>query len=151
MKLPLLALTLALFTARAQEEPAPATNTLQKASTFIGNSVTFANGKQIGKVEDLVFDANKGQIGYAVIVLESRRVAVPITALRPAGECQWTLNMSEAVLAAAEGLQEDNWPAVDAFALGGPPKAETGSAKSDAAGKEPEESRTKDASPLPEK
>ena len=58
-------------------------------------------------------------------------VPVPMTALKPAeGKDHLVLNMSESVLAAAASVTNDNWPDVDAFAVGAPASAERGQGKS---------------------
>jgi len=108
--------------------------TFNKASTFVGSTVKSAEGKPIGKVQDIVFDLEQGEVGYAVLALNEsvgrmRIVAVPTRALKPA-DGHLVLNLSEAVLAAAEGLQEGDWPGMDAFAVGGPAQAESGTASS---------------------
>ena len=107
------------------------------ASSFVGAVVHSGDGKVIGKVHDLVFDLDKGELAYAVISLDGangqeRQVAVPTRALKPAeGANHLVLNMSESVLAAAEGLQEGEWPGTDIFAVGAPGGAESGTASSD--------------------
>jgi hypothetical protein len=78
----------------------------------------------------------RGELSYAVIALNAgegkgRTVAVPTRALKLA-EGHLLLNMSEAVFAAAEGLQEGAWPGTDAFAVGGPAETESGKASSGA-------------------
>ena len=108
----------------------------RKASSLLGSAVKNSEGKEIGKVQDLVFDLEKGEMGYAVLSLVGdgieRNVAVPIRALKgdPAGKFIM-LNMSESVLAAAESVTEGNWPASDIFAVGGPAESETGTASSE--------------------
>jgi hypothetical protein len=108
-----------------------------KASKFLKMQVTDATGKQLGKVQDLVFDLEKGQLGYAVLALNNgstnRIVPVPLTALKPAaGSNQLVLNMSSAVLAAAPGVGNDEWPRVEVFAVGGAAGAEKGTGSSSA-------------------
>jgi sporulation protein YlmC with PRC-barrel domain len=124
----------------AKAETAPAAPPKQlsqfnKASTFIGSAVKSSDGKAMGKVQDLVFDLERGELAYAVVALDSangkgRNVAVPTRALK-AAEGHLVLNMSEAVVAAAEGLQEGDWPGTDIFAVGGPAGAESGTARSE--------------------
>jgi len=109
--------------------------TLNKATTFLGRTVKSADGKPIGKVQDLVFDLERGKVGYAVLALNEtvgrmRVVAVPTRALK-AADRDLVLNMSDAVLAAAEGLQDGDWPGTDAFAVGGPAQAESGKGSSE--------------------
>lgn len=128
----------------AGQQPSPAANilsgatskisTLNKATSFVGANVINQTGEHIGKVQDLVFDLGKGELSYAVLALageNSRKVAVPVRSLKIAdGEKRLVLNMSESVLAAAEGITEGEWPATDVFAVGGPAEGETGSGSS---------------------
>lgn len=107
-----------------------------KASSLLGSTVKNAEGKEIGKVQDLVFDLEKGEMGYAVLALNGegneRSVPVPVRALKGDSAGKFvTLNMSESVLAAAESVTDGNWPAADIFAVGGPAEAESGSASSE--------------------
>jgi sporulation protein YlmC with PRC-barrel domain len=101
-----------------------------KASRVVGMTVKNAAGKDLGKVQELVFDLESQRLGYAVIALSaSRIVPVPVTALKPAQD-HFILNVSEAVLAAASGIAHEDWPGTDAFAVGGPAETETGKASS---------------------
>jgi len=133
----------ALVIAFAEDRPAPQDATdpasapkisaFQKASTFLGMAVKSTDGKDLGKVSDLVFDPATARIGYAVLSLggsaaSAREVAVPVTALKPGGASNLVLNLSEPVLAASEGLAQGDWPPIDAFAVGGPAESETGEA-----------------------
>ena len=108
---------------------------INKATSFLGATVMNQNGEQIGKVQDLVFNLEKAELGYVVLALDSgeksRNVAVPVRSLKAAeGEKHLVLNMSESILAAAEGVVDGAWPANDVFAIGGPADSETGSASS---------------------
>ena len=110
-------------------------STFNKATAFVGAVVMNAKGEQIGKVQDLVFDLEKGELGYAVLALgsgdKSRNVPVPLRSLKVAdGEKNLVLNMSESILAAAESVAEGEWPATDVFAVGGPAENETSSGSS---------------------
>ena len=105
-----------------------------KASTFLGSSIQSVNGKPLGKVLDLVFDFERGELAYVVISLDSgngktRNVAVPPRALKPAA-AHLILNISEPVVAAAESLQEGDWPETNIFAVGAPAATEAGTATS---------------------
>jgi len=104
-----------------------------KATTVVGMSVKDSSGKVLGKVHDLVFNLETQRFGYALLSLDSaegaRLVPVPVTALKPA-EGHFVLNLSQTVLAAASGVANDEWPAVDVFAVGGPATSEKGAASS---------------------
>jgi sporulation protein YlmC with PRC-barrel domain len=115
-----------------QTTPAAGIDAFHKASSVIGMPIKDSSGKILGKVQDLVFDLESNKLGYAVLALgENRIVPVPITALKR-GESRdhFVLNMNPSLLAAASGIQNDDWPAVDTFAVGGPAQSETGRAKS---------------------
>lgn len=122
-----------------QEAPASAStrkiSSFNKATSFVGSAVMNDKGEQIGKVQDLVFDLEKGELGYVVMSLDvggkSRSVPVPIRALKPGeGEKRLVLNMNEAILASAETVSEGEWPSTDVFAIGGPASSEVGAASS---------------------
>ena len=115
-----------------QRSGAPAIDSFNKASSVIGMAVEQSGGKLVGKVQDLVFDYESSKVAYAVLALgENRIVPVPITALKRAQSGDhFVLNMTPALLAAAPGIQNDDWPSVDAFAVGGPAQSETGGGKS---------------------
>src|SRR5688572_18733467 len=42
---------------------------LSKATMFVGSTVKSADGRPVGKVQDLVLDLEKGEVGYAVVAL----------------------------------------------------------------------------------
>jgi hypothetical protein len=114
-------------------EPTPAASidAFNKASSVIGMPVKDSKGNVLGKVQDLVFDIESNKLGYAVLALaESRIVPVPITALKRGGSDHFVLNMNPSLLAAAAGIQNDDWPSVDTFAVGAPAQSETGRGKS---------------------
>jgi hypothetical protein len=115
-------------------EPIPigTIDTFNKASSVIGLPVKDSSGHVLGKVQDLVFDLESNKLGYAVLDLgDKRMVPVPITALkRGESKDHFVLNMTSALLAAAPGIQNDAWPAVDTFAIGAPAQSETGRGKS---------------------
>jgi sporulation protein YlmC with PRC-barrel domain len=132
------------LTASPQTAPADSSQTgitiFNRASGLIGMPVMDASGKTLGKVQDLVFDLDKGQIGYVVLALSgqdqnSRLIPVPASAIKANAKKELVLNMSEAVLAAASSITNDQWPAVDTFAVGAPAAAETGHAQSSDAAK----------------
>jgi sporulation protein YlmC with PRC-barrel domain len=138
MKRIALAAAIAALTVFAEEPVSPQTDKQEvtqfnKASSIMGMVVKDSAGKDLGKVQELVFDLESQKMGYAVISLNSqggnRLIPVPITALKP-GKDHFVLNMSQSVLAAATGVANDEWPAPDAFAVGGPAEAEKGKGSS---------------------
>ena len=121
-----------LISSVKETSPTAGINNFNKASSVIGMSVTDSGGKALGKVQDLVFDLESSKLAYAVLALtENRIVPVPISALKrvQSGD-HFVLNMSPSLLVAAPGIQNDDWPAVDAFAVGAPAQSEIGQGKS---------------------
>ena len=120
-------------------DPVPAAEKTQitpfnKASSILGMMVKDPAGKDLGKVAELVIDLEAQNVGYAVIALHAggggaRMVPVPITALKP-NKDSFLLNMSEAVLAAASGVANDDWPSLDSFAVGSAAGSEKGQGSS---------------------
>jgi len=88
-----------------------------KASTFIGSSVTNAQGESLGKIDDLVIDPATGHITYAalsrgsVLGLGGRLFAVSWEALRlqPDGKT-FVLDIPKETLANAPGFDKSHWP-----------------------------------------
>jgi hypothetical protein len=125
---------------QAQSSPAqpvvppnkPIVSAFNKASCVLGMAVKDSEGKNLGKVQDLVFDLEKNQLSYAIVALAGDRlVPVPIRALRPVeGQDHFVLNISANLLTAAPGVAHDSWPDLDAFAVGAPAGSETGKASS---------------------
>jgi sporulation protein YlmC with PRC-barrel domain len=106
---------------------------VNKASSFIGMAVKNTDNENIGKINDLVFDPEKGKISYAVISVGGilgvgdKLVALPITSLKPQpGQKYLVLNMQKSQLEAAPGLAQHNWPDLDAPGLGAAAGSETG-------------------------
>jgi sporulation protein YlmC with PRC-barrel domain len=124
-------------TARTQKEPAaPQQN---KGISLIGKTVFDEKGRQIGRIQDLAADLEHGEIGYAVIEVNSEEVArklpVPVRALKPLkDENSLVLNVSEKVLVALEVYRDEELPAADAFrpdaAVGAPGGSEKGTGAS---------------------
>ena len=120
-------------TATAGQRIAPAgIDAFNKASSVIGMPVKDSSGKVVGKVQDLVVDFASSKMAYAVLALgQNRIVPIPMTALKRAeSKDHFVLNMNPALLAAAPGIQNDDWPVVDTFAVGAPAQSETGRGKS---------------------
>lgn len=106
----------------AQETVAPKVSTSEappvpKASTFIGSSVTNAQGESLGKIDDLVIDPATGRITYAamsrgsVLGLGGKLFAVSWEALRlqPDGKT-FVLDIPKETLENAPGFDKSNWP-----------------------------------------
>lgn len=90
---------------------------LISAGTIKGETVQNLMNEDIGKIEDLMLDLHKGQIGYVVLSfggflgMGDKFFAVPWSAL----EVDTTnnvvrLDVSEERLEKMEGFDKDNWP-----------------------------------------
>ncbi|HVK58572.1 MAG TPA: PRC-barrel domain-containing protein [Candidatus Kapabacteria bacterium] len=108
---------------------------VNKASSFIGMAVKNTQNEDLGKINDLVFDPEKGKISYAVLSVGGvlgvgdKLVAVPVTSLKPQpGQKYLVLNMQKSQVQSAPGLAQNNWPDLDAPGLGGAAGSESGSA-----------------------
>ena len=136
---------------------------VNKASSFIGMAVKNTQNEDVGKINDLVFDPEKGKISYAVLSIGGilgvgdKLVAIPITSLKPQpGQKHLVVNMQKAQLEAAPGLAQNNWPDLDAPGLGGSAGSESGSSSasssqssnsSSASGSSPSSSSSSSSSP----
>src|SRR5688500_2946576 len=85
------------------EMPAARTASTNKTESIIGKRVFDTNGTELGRVQDLVVDMEKGELGYVVLEVKTEdgplKLPVPARALK-AGEQNGTLvlNISQAVL-----------------------------------------------------
>ena len=124
-------------TAEAKKEAAaPQQN---KGISLIGKTVFDEKCRQLGRVQDLAADLEHGEIGYAVIEVNSdeaaRKLPVPIRALKPGkDENSLVLNVSEKVLVALVVYRDEELPEADAFrvdsAVGSAAGSETGTESS---------------------
>ena len=129
--------------------------------SLIGKVVVDEKGREIGRVQDLVMNMEKGELGYVVIQVkgdegdEELKLPVPVKALKPGEDGQkLVLNVSENVLAALEVYRDEDLPAPDAFsvdtAVGGAAGSETASGQSESengAKKDSETKPTKESAP----
>jgi sporulation protein YlmC with PRC-barrel domain len=133
--------------------------------SLIGKVVVDEKGREIGRVQDLVMNMEKGELGYVVLQVkgdegdEELKLPVPVKALKPREDGQkLVLNVSENVLAALEVYRDEELPAPDAFsvdtAVGGAAGSETASGQSESesgAKNEPEAKPAKESAPEKEK
>jgi sporulation protein YlmC with PRC-barrel domain len=125
-----------------------------KGISLIGKTVFDEKGRQIGRIQDLAADLEHGEIGYAVIAVNSgdesaRKLPVPVRALKAGkDENSLVLNVSEKVLVALEVYRDEELPAADAFrpdaSIGAPAASEKGAASSS------DQSKDTKAAPKPE-
>ncbi len=87
------------------------------ATTMIGDDVTNKAGEDLGKIEEIMLDTDKGKIAYAVVSfggflgMGGKYFAVPWETLRlDTGNKQFFLDASKETLENAPGFDKDNWP-----------------------------------------
>lgn len=93
------------------------------ASTLKGDKVTNAKGEDLGKVEEIMIDLEKGKIAYVVLSFgrvnwmpNNKLFAVPWEALSISfHDKKFVLNISQETLKNAPGFDRDRWPDVADF------------------------------------
>jgi len=87
------------------------------ASTLIGDAVHNNAGENLGKVEELMLDLEKGRIAYAVLSfggflgMGNKLFAIPWDAFSlDTDEHAFMLNVPKDRLENAPGFDKDNWP-----------------------------------------
>ncbi len=87
------------------------------ATTIIGDKVRNTAGKELGKIEEIVFDLTCGAISYLVISsggfagIGDKFFAVPLDALTlDTKEKIWTLDIEKKALKKSSGFDKNNWP-----------------------------------------
>ena len=88
-----------------------------RTSMLTGKHVHNHDNEDIGSIEDIVLDLNKGRIAYAVLSfgglmgLGNKLFAIPWEALQlDANQEYFLLNVSKEKLESAQGFEKDNWP-----------------------------------------
>lgn len=81
-------------------------------SQIIGEKVVDREDEKLGKIEELVIDANTGHLAYAVLAFGDKRFAIPWDAFEFANtEHKLILNVDRVKLDAAPGFdKKDTWP-----------------------------------------
>jgi sporulation protein YlmC with PRC-barrel domain len=93
------------------------------ASTLKGNKVTNAKGEDLGKVEEIMLDLEKGRVAYVVLSFgrtnwmpNNKLFAVPWEVLSISyHDKKFILNVSKETLKSAPGFDRDKWPDVADF------------------------------------
>lgn len=87
------------------------------ATTIIGDEVRNSRGENLGEVEELMFDLDKGRIAYAVLSfggflgMGDKLFAIPWEALAVDTENERiVLDVEKEKLENAPGFDKDNWP-----------------------------------------
>jgi sporulation protein YlmC with PRC-barrel domain len=93
------------------------------ASTLKGNKVTNAKGEDLGKVEEIMLDLERGQVAYVVLSFgrvnwmpNNKLFAVPWGAFSISfHDKKFILNVPKETLQSAPGFDRDKWPDVADF------------------------------------
>jgi sporulation protein YlmC with PRC-barrel domain len=93
------------------------------ASTLKGDKVTNAKGEDLGKVEEIMIDLEKGKVAFVVLSFgrvnwmpNNKLFAVPWEALSISfHDKKFVLNISQETLKNAPGFDRDRWPDVADF------------------------------------
>jgi len=87
------------------------------STTIIGDKVKDRSGKEIGKIEDIVFDLVCGSISYVVLSsggfagIGDKFLAVPLDALTlDAKSKSFTIDVDKKTLKKVAGFDKNDWP-----------------------------------------
>ena len=82
------------------------------ASTIIGESVVNREGEKLGKIHDLVIEANEGRLAYAVLSCDGKRFAMPWSVFEFSNtEHKLVLDVDKKKLSEAPGFDKnEDWP-----------------------------------------
>ncbi len=101
----------------AEPRVARYTNVVPAKKTVIGSKVINQQNEDLGKIEDIVIDADAGRIAYAVLSfggflgLGDKYFAIPWEAFRfNLSDKHALLNVDKKLLDNAPGFSKDNWP-----------------------------------------
>jgi len=93
------------------------TRRIVSAGSVTGDSVRNLSGDDLGKVQEIMLDVNKGSIAYAVISfggflgMGDKLFAVPWKSLTLVQDQEhFLLDVDKEVLENAPGFDKDNWP-----------------------------------------
>ncbi|MEO6594274.1 MAG: PRC-barrel domain-containing protein [Planctomycetota bacterium] len=95
----------------------PNSQVVLSASTLTGDQVTNRSGEELGKIQEIMLDANHGRIAYAVLSfggflgLGNKLFAIPwdMLSLNVRDKC-FILDVTKQQLENAPGFDKDAWP-----------------------------------------
>ncbi len=97
---------------------------IKKASEVMGKTVRDDQGQELGQIEDLAIDVQKGELAYVALSTggtfeAGRLVGVPVDKLQADPQQDgFTASISSQELEQAQELPEDNWPAQPTLTAG---------------------------------
>lgn len=101
----------------AQVVPKKSQRRVLSASTLKGDPVRNPHGEDLGKIEELMIDLDRGRVAYAVLSfggflgMGDKLFAIPWEALAvDTTEKRFVLNVNKELLERAPGFDKDNWP-----------------------------------------
>ena len=101
----------------AEPRTAWSTNVIPANKYIIGSNVVNQHDEGIGKIEDVVLDANAGRIAYAILSfggflgMGNKYFAIPWNAFKfDFADKKAVLNVDKKLLENAPGFDKDNWP-----------------------------------------
>jgi sporulation protein YlmC with PRC-barrel domain len=101
----------------AQVYPATASRRVLSASTLKGDKVVNLQGENLGDIQELMIDLERGRIAYAVLSfggflgMGDKLFAIPWEALTvDMANKRLVLNIDKQLLKQAPGFDKDNWP-----------------------------------------
>lgn len=101
----------------AQVQPGKTFGLVLSASTLKGDKVVNQQGEDLGKIEELMIDVDRGRVAYAVLSfggflgMGDKLFAIPWQAFAvDTAEKRLVLNADKELLKKATGFDKDNWP-----------------------------------------
>ena len=100
-----------------QVQTARSSRRVLAASTLAGDKVVNLRGEDLGKIEELMIDLERGRVAYAVLSfggflgMGDKLFAIPWEALSvDTTEKRFVLNINKDLLKQAPGFDKSNWP-----------------------------------------
>ena len=100
---------------RQQDSRAHQPRSVNRASSLVGMEVKNQTSERLGRIKDVVFDLDSGQISYFVLTTDQgeKMHAVPARAFQASPDgSSIVLNADKSKLTRAEGFDRNNWPSM---------------------------------------